>query len=226
MVFSSKDIVTIPILSIHEHRVFSTFSLYHVESPTSMSFSFQNPVPPLKLIPSYLILFWCNCKQDRFAFSLQQFSISIQNALYFRISSLYPATLLISSNSFLTVSLRFSMCSIIWSANSDSFTFSFPIWKEFQQFSYMFGRCLKVSKRSQCPLNHCFFPCVPRWATLCTGLSGVSFLLQTTVSEVDPSFLFNWKIIALQCFVGFCCATVWIAVSRHTSPPPSPLGSW
>ena len=203
MVFSSKDILTILILSIHEHGVFSTFSLYHVESPTSMSFSFQNTgLPPLKLIPRYLILFWCNCKQDHFAFSLQQFIISVQSALYFCISILYPATLFISSNSFFTVSLGFSMCSIIWSANSDSYTVSFPIWKEFQQFPHMFGWCLKVSKRSKCPLNHCFFPCVPKWASLCTGLSGVSFLLQTTVSEVDPSFLFNWKIIALQCFVG------------------------
>ena len=47
---------------------------------------------------------------------------------------LYPASLpnsLMSSNSFLVASSEFSMYSIVSSANSDSFTSSFPIWIPF-----------------------------------------------------------------------------------------------
>ena len=66
---------------------------------------------------------------------------------------LYLATLpnsLISSTSFLVAFIGFSMYSIMSSANSDSFTSSFPIWIPFIYFSSL----IAVAKNSKTMLNN------------------------------------------------------------------------
>ena len=89
----------------------------------------------VKFVPRYFILFDKIVNGIVFLISLTDSSLLVyRNATDFCILILYSTTLLnlfISSNSYLMESLGFSVCNIKSSANTDSFTTSFPVWMPF-----------------------------------------------------------------------------------------------
>ena len=85
--------------------------------------------------------------------SLSDFSLLVyRNARDFCVLALYITTLLnslISSSNFVIVSLRFSIYSILSSANSEGFISLFPIWIPFISLSSL----IVIAKTSQTLLN-------------------------------------------------------------------------
>ena len=146
-----------------------------------------------RFIPRYFILFVAVVHSVSLIY-LSDFSsgkMMYRNARGFCALILYPATLpdsLISSSSFLVASLGFSMYSIMSSANSDSFTSSFPIWIPFISFSSR----IAVAKTSKTMLNNtgesgqpCLVPDLrgtafsfsPLRMMLAVGLSYMAFIM-------------------------------------------------
>ena len=74
--------------------------------------------------------------------------------------------------------------------------------------------------------GECFF--IPFLSTLFSLMNTVAWDCNTW-NLAAIFFFFNWRIIALQCYVSFCCTTVWIGY-RYTYIPslsllPTPIPS-
>ena len=137
---SNIVIFTKLILPIQEHGI----SLHLYESSfisfiSILKFSEYRSFASLgRFIPRYFTLFDAMVIGIVSLISLSDLSLLVyRNARDVCVLTLYPATLphsLMSSSSFLVASLGLSMYSIMSSANSDSFTSSFPIWILFIPF--------------------------------------------------------------------------------------------
>ena len=122
-----------------------------------------------------------------------------RNATNFCILILYHATLensLISSSSFLTASLGFSLCSTMSSANSDSFTSSFPSWIPFFSSLIAMDRtCTAMLNKSSKTGHLCL---VPDLRGNAFSFSPSSMMLAVTLSYMAFIMLSNFPLCWIQ----------------------------
>ncbi|EFB25162.1 hypothetical protein PANDA_007295, partial [Ailuropoda melanoleuca] len=145
----------------------------------------------VKFIPGYFIIFDAIINGVVLLISLPAtLLLEYKNVTNSWVLILYPATLLssfITSNSFLVESLGFSMYTLTSSANSDSVTFSLPVW-----MPHFFFRLMAATRISGTMLNKicesghpCLVPDLrgkalsfsPLSVMLAVGLSYMAFIM-------------------------------------------------